>query len=100
MSKEQFNSDREFELFMMSREDAAFENQRISTEQEDYLISLIDKSGYRNSDKHDEIEREILNGIDSERFDAIKSDLEANQIDPFTLGDSSATSIKNHLRKL
>lgn len=95
-SSRQFQEEREEEG--ITREDAAY--RRISTEQEDYLIGLIDKSGYRNSDQHDDLEKEILSGIDGERFEEIKNDLDANQLDPFTfLGDSSATSLKNHIKK-
>jgi hypothetical protein len=75
-------------------------SERISPQQEDYLLGLIQTSGYRNTDHHDDFEREIMAGIDSERFEAIKSNLESNQIEPFDLGDSSQTAIKNHLKRL
>lgn len=100
MSKDAFMDEREFQLSQMSREEIALEKQRISYEQESYLLSLIETSSYRNSDEHDAIERQILSGIDYETFDEIKNDLMQNQIDPTILGIANQKDINNKLKKL
>jgi len=100
MSKDAFMDEREYQLSQMSREDIAIEKQRISYEQESYLLSLIETSSHRNSDLHDSFEREIISGIDYERFEELKNDFLENQIDPTILGTAGQKEINKHMKKL
>lgn len=100
MSKDAFMDEMEYQLSQMSREDIAVEKQRISYEQESYLLSLIETSSHRNSDAHDEFEREILSGIDYERFIDLKNDFLENQIDPNILGMAGQKDINAKLKNI
>lgn len=98
--KDIFISDREWEMNNMSDEEQAQYVKMATESQENYLLSLIETSSFRNTEEHAAFEREIIKGITDERFNELLSLFEQNQVDPVTLGMANQTDINKHLKNL
>ena len=85
---------------MIIANDDNVEESEVTEYQLNFLISLLSTSSYGKDDTGERMEKQILSGLSKIEFDAIKKDLEQNQIEPIGAGfNYNQNDIRKKLRR-